>query len=159
MAVTDEITGARVTMRRRLAWHEMDPAGHNHFAATLSWLEEAEHCLWRGLGLMDHISRLPRVHVEVDYLDRIFLAERLDVTLGVVAVGTTSCTLGISVACLGIGPIGEPAAVPDGDRTQPRLVAEGRCTIVHTRDSASGPQPWSDRARALLATPRVVLPS
>lgn len=144
MAATDQVTGARITLRRRLAWHEMDPAGHNHFASALRWLEETEHTMWRELGLLAMIPRLPRVRVELDYRDRIWLAEVLEVTVGVVSVGTSSCTL-----ALGVEAIGE-----DGAR---RLCVEGRYVIALTGDTRSGPAPWPEEVRDLLEDPSSVL--
>ena len=33
----DDVTGARISVTRRLAWHETDASGHNHFAAAMRW--------------------------------------------------------------------------------------------------------------------------
>ncbi|NNG19788.1 acyl-CoA thioesterase [Naumannella sp. ID2617S] len=133
MAVLDEVTGARHVMTRRLAWHETDAAGHNHFAAALRWLEEGEHALWRALGHPDLVASLPRVHVEVDYRGRIYFNDELEVTSGVLRVGRTSATLGTVV-------------VRDGG-----MVIECRHTVAHCPDPTAGALPWPDDIRTLLA--------
>lgn len=131
-----EITGARIRLRRRLAWAETDAAGHNHFSVAVRWLEEAEHELWRSLGFAEIVPDVPRVHLELDYAHRIWFNQEVEVTLGVVRVGTSSLHLAYTVHTL------------DG------IVAQsGRYVIVHAPDAA-GSTPWPDRVRAaLLAAP------
>lgn len=132
-SVRDELTGARVTMRRRLAWAETDAAGHNHFSVAVRWLEEAEHLLWRSLGLSSMVPHVPRVHIEVDYHRRIWFEEEVEVTVGVIALGRSSLKLGFEVR------------TADGT-----LAQSGRHTVVHAPDAAAGAQPWPDEARTLL---------
>lgn len=132
-SVRDELTGARVTMRRRLAWAETDAAGHNHFSVAVRWLEEAEHLLWRSLGLSAMVPHVPRVHVEVDYHRRIWFEEEVDVTVGVITVGRSSLELGFEVRAA------------DG-----ALAQSGRHTVVHVPDASGGAQPWPDATRNLL---------
>lgn len=132
-SVRDELTGARVTMRRRLEWAETDAAGHNHFSAAVRWLEGAEHLLWRSLGLSSMVPHVPRVHVEVDYHRRIYFDEEVEVTVGVIAVGRSSLQLGFEVRAV------------DGE-----LAQSGRHTVVHTPDASAGAQPWPDHVAQLL---------
>jgi acyl-CoA thioester hydrolase len=132
-SVRDELTGARVTMRRHLAWAETDAAGHNHFSVAVRWLEEAEHLLWRSLGLSSMVPHVPRVHMEVDYHRRIWFDEEVEVTVGVITVGRSSLQLGFEVRAV------------DGT-----LAQSGRHTVVHAPDASAGAQPWSDEARTLL---------
>lgn len=126
-------TGARVTTRRRLAFAETDAAGHNHFSAAVRWLEEAEHELWRSVGAPDMVPRIPRVHVEVDYSERIYFDQEVEVTLGVVSVGRTSCSFGMEVRTL------------DGG-----LAQTARHTVVHVPEEGGGARPWPDELRAAL---------
>jgi acyl-CoA thioester hydrolase len=135
VSVSDEMTGARVTVVRRLAWAETDAAGHNHFSVAVRWLEEAEHLLWRAVGFPSMVPRVPRVHVEVDYAERIWFDQEVEVTLGVIAVGRSSCTFGYEV------------------RTAAGVVAQsGRHTVVHAPDPEGGSQPWPEPVRARLRT-------
>lgn len=136
MAVADELTGARLTVQRRLAWAETDAAGHNHFSSAIRWLEECEHDLWRLLGLTDLVPFVPRVHVEIDYRERVWFAQGLAVTVGVIHVGRSSCTFGFT-------------AVTEEGHTS----SEGRHTVVHTPLSGGGAAPWPDEVRRLLETP------
>lgn len=133
MGVLDEITGARHAMARRLAWHETDAAGHNHFSAALRWLEEGEHALWRSLGHPALVGSVPRVHVEVDYLGRVYFDDELEVVSGVIRVGRTSATFGTVV------------------RRDGQPVVEARHVIAYAPDPRGGAQPWPEEIRALLA--------
>jgi acyl-CoA thioester hydrolase len=132
-SVRDELTGARVTMRRRLAWAETDAAGHNHFSVAVRWLEEAEHLLWRSLGLASMVPQVPRVHIEVDYHRRIYFEEEVEVTVGVITLGRSSLTLGFEVRSI------------DGT-----LAQSGRHTVVHAPDTSGEARPWTDETRELL---------
>lgn len=68
MSVKEEITGASLTVRRRLEWADTDAAGHNHFSVAVRWMEEVEHDLRRALKLpVELTGSIPRVHVEIDY--------------------------------------------------------------------------------------------
>lgn len=132
-----DVTGARIIMTRRLAWHETDASGHNHFAAVMRWVEEAEHQLYRCAGSVEHIARIPRVHVEADYQARLFFDDELTVTVGVVKIGTSSCTYAFGIDR------------PDGVRA-----VSGRVVIVHASSTTEGSAPWPDVLRAALAAPR-----
>ena len=132
-SVRDELTGARVTMHRRLAWAETDAAGHNHFSVAVRWLEEAEHLMWRSLGLSSMVPHVPRVHLEVDYHRRIYFDDEVEVAVGVITVGRSSLQLGFEVRSV------------DG-----ALAQSGRYTVVHAPDASGGAQPWPDEVRDLL---------
>lgn len=134
MSVHDEITGARATTRRYLAWAETDAAGHNHFSAAIRWLEEAEQALWRSLGHADMVPHVPRVHLEVDYRARLWFGEEIEVTSGVIRVGRTSCEFGTVVR----NPPGEVAI-------------EARHVVVHAPSTAGEAVPWPDEVRAALS--------
>jgi acyl-CoA thioester hydrolase len=130
------MTGVRLTTRRRLQWAETDAAGHNHFSSAVRWLEEGEHELWCRLGLAELVPCVPRVHVEIDYRERIWFNQQVEVTVGVIGVGRTSCTFGFCVTDLS----GE-------------VCVEGRVVVVHAPDSHGKAVPWSDKVRALLESP------
>ncbi len=147
MTAGGPITGASIVVHRRLEWAETDAAGHNHFTAAFRWMEEAEHQLWRCLGLpADFTERLPRVKVEMEYTSRIVFGDELTVTVRVGAVGRASCEFLVAV-----------------DKSDGERAATGRYVVVHVSDTASGSTPWPDDLRtALLAgttwtvTPRIL---
>lgn len=128
MSVKEEISGASLTVRRRLEWADTDAAGHNHFSVAVRWLEEVEHDLRRAIGLpMELTGSIPRVHVEVDYMERIWFNQEVDVTVGVIAVGRTSVSFGFIVENLA----GE-------------VCIEGRHTAVHSPDPEGKSMPWPE---------------
>ncbi|MGJ3507868.1 acyl-CoA thioesterase [Enemella sp. A6] len=139
MSVMDEIAGVRRTTRRTLAWAETDAAGHNHFSAAVRWLEEGEHELWRELGLIEMVPRVPRLHLEIDFADRIMFGDPLDVTVGIIKVGKSSATFGTVIEHAG---------------DSPRLAIECRHVVVHVSDKLGRSAPWPDEVRELLLNPQ-----
>lgn len=135
MTAAEKVTGAQITQFRRLGWAETDAAGHNHFSVAMRWLEEAEHKLWHTLGVPEMVPDVPRVHVEIDYRERVFFGEGLTVTLGVARLGNSSCTF-----------------VWWATREDGTLLMEGEHTVVHA-PSAGGSAPWPDEVRAALLIP------
>lgn len=132
------ITGARIVIRRRLAWRQTDAAGHNHFSSAVEWLEEAEHELYRAAGLnASLVPGIPRVHLELDYRDRMWFGQEVDIEVGVIAMGRSSLTLAFEVRAL------------DGHPT-----VEGTYVIVHSPDPHGGSAPWPDEVRAALESPQ-----
>lgn len=129
-----DVQGSRVTCYRRMAWNETDAAGHNHFSAAVRWLEEAEHDLYRALGLtLDFIDRVPRVSLRIDYSRRLYFGEELRVDVGVVRVGTSSCTFAFSVSN------------SEGDEA-----IAGEYVVVHVRSTDGGSDPWPEEMRQAL---------
>ncbi len=125
------VSGASIIVWRRVAWNETDAAGHNHFTAVFRWIEEAEHALFRSIGVeATMIPRIPRVHIEVDYFDRLYFDEVIEVRVGVAKVGTSSCHFGFDVR------------KTDGGRA-----IGGSYVIVHASGTASGAKPWPERIR------------
>ena len=134
-----EITGAEIRMHRTVAWNETDAAGHNHFTAAFRWMEEAEHQLYRALGFATEvIDRVPRVHIEIDYADRLYFGQPIEVVVGVVRVGSSSCTLAFRV-------VEESGTV----------AMRGTYVIVHTASTSTGGAPWPEPLRSALSTPGV----
>lgn len=136
-AMMDDVTGASITMRRTVAWNETDAAGHNHFSAAFRWMEEAEHQLYRCLGFSpEMVDRVPRVHIEIDYSARLYFGQLIDVHVGVVKVGSSSCTFAFWVS------------LPDG-----AIAMSGSYVIVHAASNSEGAAPWPDDLRGALSTP------
>ena len=130
-----DATGVSITVWRRVAWNETDAAGHNPFTAVFRWIEEAEHALLRSIGVeASTIARIPRVHFEVDYFDRLYFDEVIEVRVGVVKLGTSSCHFGFEVR------------KADGGRA-----ISGSYVVVHASGTASGAAPWPEWIRENLS--------
>jgi len=118
--------GAAIEVHRTVAWNETDAAGHNHFSAAFRWLEEAEHQMWRLIGFTpERIARIPRVHIDVDYAQRLYFGQEITVRVDIRKVGRTSCTLGLDVRA------------PDGSSA-----ITGSYVIVHAASTTDGSEPW-----------------
>lgn len=136
MSAIEEISGASIVARRRLEWADTDAAGHNHFSVAFRWMEEVEHELRRALGLpTDMTGGIPRVHVEVDYRDRIWFGEEVDITMGVAEVGRTSCRF--------VWRVDRVA----GNRN---VLMEGSHVVVYSPDAHGGAAPWPEHVKAAL---------
>ncbi len=93
--------GEKFVTKRRVEFCETDAAGIVHFASYLCYMEQAEHELWRAIGLSVcearedgwHLS-WPRVHVECDFQGSARFEEVLDIQVHVVRLGTKSITYG-----------------------------------------------------------------
>jgi len=135
-----ESTGTSVIVHRLVAWNETDAAGHNHFAAAFRWLEEAEHELLRSVGMpTEEIARIPRVHIDIDYKDRLYFGQEIVVQVTVTKVGTSSCTYDFQV------------------RTDQGVVAvSGSLVVVHASSTSEGSAPWPADIRAALLDSRVI---
>ena len=135
-----ESRGSSVIVHRLVAWNETDAAGHNHFAAAFRWLEEAEHALLRALGMpADEIARIPRVHIDIDYKERLLYGQAIAVQVTVAKVGTSSCTYDFEV------------------RTEDGTVAvNGTLVVVHASSTSTGSSPWPTQIREALMDGRVI---
>ena len=135
-----ESTGSSVLVHRLVAWNETDAAGHNHFSAAFRWLEEAEHELLRSVGMpAEEIARIPRVHIDIDYKDRLYFGQEIVVQVTVAKVGTSSCTYNFEV------------------RTEEGVVAvSGSQVVVHASSTSEGSAPWPTDIRAALLDGRVI---
>ncbi|MGA5821676.1 acyl-CoA thioesterase [Kitasatospora sp. NPDC094028] len=123
---------ASIAIERRVEWSDTDAAGHYHFSAVQRWAEAAEAALLRRLGLADLFGRIPRVHFEADYRERLWFGDVVRTNLRVVRVGGSSLHYAFTVH----GPNG-PAA-------------EGRMAVVHAAPHAKGAEPWPEPVRRAL---------
>ncbi len=132
--MSSELTDpASVVIERRVQWPDTDAAGHQHHSVVMRWAEEAELALLDSLGLADLFGRTPRVNYRADYRARLWLGQRVGITLAVARIGRSSLAYHFDV---------------DGDETS---VASGEITIVHTGTNTTGAQPWPEATRAALA--------
>ncbi|MFE7591800.1 AMP-binding protein [Kitasatospora sp. NPDC057512] len=126
-------TPASVTVERRVEWSDTDAAGHYHFSAVQRWAEAAEAALLRRLGLAELFGRIPRVHFEADYRERLWFGDLVRTELRVVRVGGSSLHYAFEVH----GPHG--------------LAASGRMSVVHAAPHDGGSRPWPAQVRRTLA--------
>ncbi|MFJ2809749.1 AMP-binding protein [Kitasatospora sp. NPDC087271] len=124
---------ASVAIERRVEWSDTDAAGHYHFSAVQRWAEAAEAALLRRLGLAELFGRIPRVHFEADYRERLWFGDLVRTELRVVRVGGSSLHYAFEVH----GPHG--------------LAASGRMSVVHAAPNAKGAEPWPAPVRRALA--------
>ncbi|HSE09345.1 MAG TPA: thioesterase family protein [Nocardioidaceae bacterium] len=119
-----------MTIERMVEWPDTDAAGHYHHSTVIRWVEAAEAALHERLGLPELFGVVPRVHYEVDYLERLWFRDRVTVTLEVADVGRTSLRYVFQV-----------------DRDGQQAV---RGQMVCVRTAAEGPVPWDDDVRQTL---------
>ena len=89
------------TLRRRVAFHEVDSAGIVHFSVYFRYMEEAEHAMWRQAGLSIAARGanvgFPRVSAGFDYHRPLRFEDEFDARIRIVAIGDKSmqyvCTL------------------------------------------------------------------
>jgi len=117
---------ASIKIRRRVEWAETDASGHYHFSSVFRWFEEAEHALWNSLKVnMSIVTAIPRVHVEVDYKERLWFDQEIDLLLKVERMGTASCQFSFTVLTL-----------------TGKVAVSGSYTVVYAPDPTSTSQPW-----------------
>nr|WP_267884024.1 thioesterase family protein [Streptomyces sp. NRRL WC-3742] len=122
-----------MAIERRVEWSDTDAAGHYHFSAVQRWAEAAEAALLRRLGLAELFGRIPRVHFEADYRERLWFGDVVRTELRVVRVGGSSLHYAFEVH----GPGG--------------LAAAGRMSVVHAVPHGKGSEPWPEPVRRALA--------
>lgn len=85
-------------MRRRVQFYETDAAGIVHFSWFFRYMEEAEHALWRELGLTvfppDNAIGWPRVSASFDFRNALKFEEEFDVRLRVTGMTNKTITYG-----------------------------------------------------------------
>jgi YbgC/YbaW family acyl-CoA thioester hydrolase len=112
------------TYHRRVQFAETDMAGQVHFSMMFRYMEEAEHALWRSLGLTvaEGGSGVgwPRISASMDFRSPLHFEDEFDVNLRVLAVKTRTIEYECTIAC--------------GDRH----IASGRMTSICVRRGADG---------------------
>jgi YbgC/YbaW family acyl-CoA thioester hydrolase len=126
---------ASIVVQRRIEWSDTDASGAYHNTAIARFMEAAETALLDRLGFLGEVyGRLPRAHLEVDFLRPLWHRDLVDVVLTVAAVGRTSITYEVEVR-----RDGEPCA-------------RGRSVAVLLDRAGGRPVPWPEPYRHLLAT-------
>jgi YbgC/YbaW family acyl-CoA thioester hydrolase len=87
-------------LTRRVQFHETDLAGVVHFSRYFTYMEEAEHALWRTAGLSIHPRDAetvwPRVSASFEFHRPLRFEEEFEVAIRIEAIGERT----ISYACL-----------------------------------------------------------
>ena len=89
------------TYNRRVQFAETDLAGQVHFSMMFRYIEEAEHALWRSLGLTiaERGSDIgwPRISAALDFRSPLHFEDEFEVTLNLGALTTRTiayeCTI------------------------------------------------------------------
>lgn len=88
-----------ISIQRRVQWMDTDAAGIWHHSVVIRWAEEAEAELHRQLGIIDQtFGATPRVRTEFEFIDVLQFDDVVDITLSIIALGTTSVTYRVEVA-------------------------------------------------------------
>jgi acyl-CoA thioester hydrolase len=119
-------------LRRRVLFHETDMAGVVHFSCFFKYMEEAEHAMWRHVGLSiappGATIGWPRVSASCDYRRPLRFEDEFEVWLRITKMSSRSiayaCTVlldggvvasgAMTIACVTQGPDGvmQPAPIP-----------------------------------------------
>lgn len=112
---------------RRVEFRDTDAAGIVHFSVFFTYMEEAEHELWRQIGLSvkhkfdDGVLTWPRVSAHCDYVSPIRFEDIVDIDVQVERLGAKSIVFAFALSHAG------------------RAVATGKLTAVCCRLTPSGP--------------------
>jgi YbgC/YbaW family acyl-CoA thioester hydrolase len=115
---------SRHRLRRRVHFHELDPAGIVHFSWFFRYMEEAEHAMWREAGLSiappGRDIEFPRVSTAFEFHHPLRFEEEFDIAIRIDAVTAKS--------------IGYVCEITRGDVR----IATGRMTVVCVTASSDG---------------------
>jgi len=132
-----------VSVMRNVEWVDTDASGHYHNSAIMRWVEAAEAELFlRTLHLPDYFPRVPRIHQEIHFKDKLWFGQVITATVGISKLGRTSMTYTFEVQGHAHGER------PGG------LAAFGTVTVVHVPPGASKAEPWPDCVVKAIAAAR-----
>ncbi len=108
---------------RRVQFYETDLAGIVHFSWYFRYMEEAEHALWRHLGLSisppEPEFGFPRVNASCDFKAPLRFEDELEVRIRVESIGSRSiryaCTLCLGDAVVATGSMTSVCVAHDAD--------------------------------------------
>jgi len=140
---------ARMSIRIRVPFHDVDSTGRIHFTAMFRYMEVAEHELRRSIGFPQATSfpdiAFPRVHVACDFRGVVSYDDEVTIEARVERVGRSSWTVAFSAR------VTEEA----GNREQKemaQIVAEGQMTMVAMDPKTERTIALPDELRAALAS-------
>jgi YbgC/YbaW family acyl-CoA thioester hydrolase len=120
-------------VQRRIEWPDTDASTVYHNTAAFRFIEVAETALLERLGILDDVySRLPRVHIEADFLRALRFRDVVDIDLTVSAIGSSSITYQFEMRCRG------------------QAAVRGRAVAALLSESGGKPVPWPEEYRRLL---------
>jgi acyl-CoA thioester hydrolase len=120
--------------RIEIRWRDMDGFGHVNNAVYLTYLEEARDELFTDL-LGDVVHRMVLRHSAIDFRSGLVQDDdRVDVTVEVVRIGSSSVTTRETIVALSDG----------------RTAATAESVMVHCDESRSASAPFDAATRALL---------
>src|SRR5438094_3375455 len=94
---------ASIVVQRRIEWPDTDASGNYHNTAAFRFIEVAETALLERLGFLDDVyGRLPRAHVEADFVAPLVFRDVVDISLRVAMVGRTSLTYAFEMSTRGV---------------------------------------------------------
>jgi len=111
-------------------YSDTDASGHYHNGAVVRWSEAAEAVLHARLGIAKRtFGFTPRVRLEVDFRERLYFLDDIDIDLEVIHVGRTSLRYTFQVRR------GETVAV------------RGQLVTAYLPLNADRAEPWPDDIR------------
>ncbi len=115
---------AGITLRRLVEYPDTDASGHFHNGSVIRWIEAAEAVLHARLEMADiTFPHSPRVHLEVDFRERLYFLDDIDIDLRVTDVGHRSVRYQFEVrrgAAVAVSGLFVATYLPRGaDRAQP----------------------------------------
>ena len=124
---------ASILVQRRIEWPDTDASTNYHNTAAFRFIEVAETALLERLGLLkDVYGRLPRVHIEADFLRALRFRDKVDIELSVAAVGASSITYRFAMRCNG------------------EVAVRGKAVAALLTRAGGRPVPWPEEYRQLL---------
>ncbi|WP_328601861.1 acyl-CoA thioesterase [Nocardia terrae] len=129
-----------MVIERVVDWQDTDAAGHYHHSTIIRWVEAAEAALLERYGLRWLFGTIPRVHYEVDYLERLWFGDRAAIELSIAELGRTSVRYEFVVTRI--------SAPQQHSTDQPAVAARGALIAVH---AGAGAEPWPAEVTAALA--------
>jgi acyl-CoA thioester hydrolase len=124
---------ARITIRRLVEYSDTDSSGHYHNGAVVRWSEAAEAVLHQRLGIAHRTFGLtPRLRLEVDFRERLYFLDDIDIDLAVIHVGRTSLRYRFEV------------------RRNQTVAVSGELVTAYLPRDADHTEPWPDDIRRAL---------
>lgn len=124
---------ARITIRRLVEYPDTDSSGHYHNGAVIRWIEAAEAVLHARLGIAERTFGLtPRLHLEVDFTERLYFLDDVDIGLEVLHVGRSSVRYRFNV------------------RRGDTVAVRGELVTAYLPRGAEKTEPWPDDIRRTL---------
>jgi acyl-CoA thioester hydrolase len=122
---------ARITIHRKVEYPDTDASGHYQNAAVTRWVQAAEAELHERLGVVDRtFGHSPRLHFEVDFLERLWFLDPIEVDLAVSHVGRSSARYSFTV------------------RRGDVIAARGWYAVAHVPRGKDRAEAWPDDLRA-----------